>query len=458
MREQTISDAFPPQLPGDNSYMFQAVYFAIMLPLVVYAIVEVMFSELRLRLSKLVANRMGSIQLWVKVVRTLLERLAAGDSVVVAVAVTFRTACSKRPTLPRLRLSPLELPEILFVVAPYIGLHGGRSICSSLRVCKTWHRSFIHLIWRDLELQGTQTPYRYILAKRGLIQSLVLRGNVPIRYAQLEYPHLSRLEVKANFGLIITELIHRHRKSLRHIRLRGMPHANDSHPFWSVLANLPRLQNLDMTNMVIMDNRKCLDLDVAFSTPWMELTLQNLSIYGHRPTAHLERTWHPNPPMLQKVVLRSILIKRLFADELASRLLRCSNLQSLEWDVTITDARHYCPLVPTEVDGNDQRALLWPCLTRLQLSVPNLADDKISAILMSLQRGLTELGLQLTAFGQLATNALIARHAQTLRDIDLEGCPTLTEAMEADIVTACPHLTAIRYDPDLLELHRAMMV
>ena len=265
-----------------------------------------MMSELRLWLFVLAANRLGSILVWVKVVRILLDRLAAGDSVVVAV----KKANLKR-LISRVGLSVLELPEVLFLIAPHLESHGGRSICSALRVCKIWYGSFIHLIWRDLELHGTQTPYRYILAKRGLVQSLVLWGDVPSRYVQLEYPHLTRLEVNTHFGSVITDLIDRHRKSLQHIRLKENPHASDSHSFWRTIANLPRLQSLDMTDMVIKDNSK--GLDVAFSIPSVELTLQNVSIYGHRPV-HLVETWKPKLLRLQKIAFDNVHVKRVFAE------------------------------------------------------------------------------------------------------------------------------------------------
>ncbi|GJJ76772.1 hypothetical protein EMPS_09131 [Entomortierella parvispora] len=413
-----------------------------MVPLVAYTInTSIARYELCLRLSRLAINRLEAMLVWIRVVKTLVHRLAAGDSIAVAIHIAFA-----KKSISERRTSPLELPEVLFLIAPYIEMQGNESICCSLRVCKTWYRSFIHLIWGDLQLHGTQTPYRYIVAKRGLVRSLALLGDVPVRYALLDYPHLTRLEVKTNFGSVITDLVNRHGKSLRQIRLKGRPHTDDNDLFWCTLANLPRLQGLEMTDMAITDNIRISDLDVIFSAPCVELTLQNVSTHGNRRPAHLEKTWAPTPLRLQKVVFRAVCVKRVFAEELANRLKCCPNLQSLEWGVVASDARRYCPLVPVEDDPDNENGnsgtLSWPSLTKFKLTVPQLPDDQVGAILRSLQRSLAELKLQQVLFSHQAADALISRHARTLKDIDLQGCTALTEEMEVAIITACRHLIA----------------
>ncbi|KAK3810286.1 MAG: hypothetical protein J3Q66DRAFT_405045 [Benniella sp.] len=131
-----------------------------------------------------------------------------------------------------LRINPLDIPEIRSMVGQYLGRS---NLARCLRVCKSWHASFVPLVWStflvvsDLYSRGHDPLLlEAFIRYRHYLKYIVLRIDAPEVYRLTPCPNLLRLRVdvyrsKESESIDIVPVEIAQYEQLRYLQIIGNP-------------------------------------------------------------------------------------------------------------------------------------------------------------------------------------------------------------------------------------------
>ncbi|KAF9095347.1 hypothetical protein BGX27_001296 [Mortierella sp. AM989] len=334
--------------------------------------------------------------------------------------------------------SPVELPEMLFYLAPFV-VHEDIPAC--LRVCRQWNISFTPSLWHSIKVpqdwsQSPSFPPLHILQKNAqYVRYLTLKaieGLAPFLQRcnglktlvvfgeQIAIPCKPHLELWDE----LTSLI-KHNPTIEWIVFGFSLSTAPSTTFLRALPDAcPNLKRYESSQGRYDDPDQIEALMQAISN------LRTVSFrYEYFVNVHLSKRW--TMPYLHELTLKDA--RGLSTQSQVDLVCQCPSLRHLKWTVcrdALFPAKEFCKRVPKAC----------PELCQLQLDGCGLPDpDDIGRMLDSISR-LELLALCGSSITKRTFNSLI-RHFGVLRSLDIMYCSQVKSWMAQRILEECPNLT-----------------
>ncbi|KAF9206150.1 hypothetical protein BGZ49_002936 [Haplosporangium sp. Z 27] len=343
--------------------------------------------------------------------------------------------------------SPVNLPEMLFYMAPFIALE---DLPACIRVCRLWNTSFIPFLWHTVSIQqdwfnNPSFPPLPILEKNAhLVRNLTLKATEGLA------PFLQRcngLKVLVIFGDQIknkpydelwdelTCLI-KNNPSIEWIVLGLSLLSAPSTPFLQALPKAcPNLKRYE-SSQGKYDSR-----DQVEALMQAICSLKAVSFrYEYFINIPMSKRW--TMPHVFELTLKDA--RGLSTLSQVDLICQCPSLKHLKWTVgdTLFPTKEFCRRIPAAC----------PKLCQLQMDSCGVADpDDIGKILDSLSR-LEMLSLCGNAITK-KTFFSLRRHSMALESLDIMYCTHVKSWMTQMILEECPNLTKLL--SPLLEMHHA---
>ncbi|KAK3842647.1 MAG: hypothetical protein J3R72DRAFT_442816 [Linnemannia gamsii] len=334
--------------------------------------------------------------------------------------------------------SPLQLPEILLYIAPYL-THQDLVVC--LTVCRQWNQSFTPLIFHTITAQedwstSKDSPSLSSLIKNAhSVRSLTLKTTVGLAPFLEKCTRLKTLVVhgdifskqQEDIWIELTSLV-RHNPLIERIFLGFQRLHSPSAAFLHALAEAcPSLKRYESSQGKYEDQEqvealmKVLQQIRSVSTRYECFT--NIPIDTTRTFPHM-----------RELTLKDA--KGLSTQSQVDFVSHCPNLEHLKWTVcrdTFFPVQQFCERVPAAC----------PNLRKLQMDgcgIPYPSD--LSRIVNSLTQ------LELLAFCGTAifprTFRSMERHFRTLRSLDVVDCFSVKSWMVQATLEGCPLLETLK--------------
>ncbi|KAK3810268.1 MAG: hypothetical protein J3Q66DRAFT_352662 [Benniella sp.] len=319
--------------------------------------------------------------------------------------------------------NPLEIPEIRLMVGQYLRRS---DLAQCLRVCKSWHTSFLPLVWwtiasrRNSRYNPTVESLRRHLH---LVKDLVYDRTIWKEYEPILCRNLLTLELFCDECSTIDIAQY---GQLRELVIRAIrPSLRIQFPVWKPAYSMQNLLHL-MLNHTDID-ATATDTFWDICTRLRVLILQNISIerlpdksmrFERLLTLEMEfRSVHPSEEQLDFII-------------------RCPKLTKLDWS---EETERRSPLV-LDAFADHVANGAWPGLTRLRLGhdYPPNWDAQFAKIIQGM-RQICMLDISGPILGSYNFKAL-RPHFHTLRRLNIEFGSTVTGSATPEILASCPCL------------------
>ncbi|KAK3810297.1 MAG: hypothetical protein J3Q66DRAFT_443813 [Benniella sp.] len=328
-------------------------------------------------------------------------------------------------------INPLAIPEIRSMVGQHLR-RPDLPRCS--RVCKSWHASFVPLVWSKVILREEtcsrlrNPPLEAFIRYSHYLKDLNYATDAPHEYRSTSCPNLLRLEVnvtrysKGEDIDIVPIQIAQYEK-LRYLRIEGCG-LRSQRILWEPVHH-HNLYELELYDLEIVPTCTATFWDLC--TQLVSLKIEDVTV--------------------AEMPARSITFDRLQRLELELKsqnpiehqlewITQCPNLTSLYWNYSVVDPtsrlmRHFLP-------GT------WPHLSELFLESIELTDAQLARVIGAMQ-DLKSLSVYTCEVGSYFLEALY-HHSQTLTSLDATSCRVLTPSLVPKILASFPHLESLRVD------------
>ncbi|KAI8604486.1 hypothetical protein EDD21DRAFT_213146 [Dissophora ornata] len=338
-------------------------------------------------------------------------------------------------------INPLDLVEIRLSIAEHLKRP---DLACCLRVCWSWHDTFLPLVWENLSVDNSRTDEQYqdsfkpevLSTHRHLIKDLNIfdwSGNYP-----LAFPRIQKLDFhlgKGNSPFLDKYLAPLIRGNQSLVKLHLRSHSNDYHcRQWEALLELPHLKELSLRMSSIQE-----DDIVRFWTICQNLEsllLEEVS-FPQGTTPHALMCFQD----IRKLQL--CFVSGIKEEEQFHFISACPNLEDLAW---------YCfssiePDNDLQGDGamggpyfnefaKEVGRKRWPRLTSLKMD-GQWSEEDTCLIIEGMQR-VKKIDLDET-FGSLTFQAL-QRHFNNLVELQVETDSEETSILLQNIMCSCPAL------------------
>ncbi|KAK3810301.1 MAG: hypothetical protein J3Q66DRAFT_65170 [Benniella sp.] len=336
-------------------------------------------------------------------------------------------------------LNPLDLPEVRDVV----GKHLDRSdLARCLCVCRSWHASFVPLMWSTTILweesygaRHKNPPLDAFLRHSHHIKHLDFNIDAPQQYSLTLCPNLLNLRV------IICRM--------------DKGESMDIIPI--VIAQYEQLRRLSILN-TYMETNRVIWKPVHYYHYLSELDLKYMEIEPTGTTAFWDLCAQLESLRIEKVSIAEMPARTITFDriqhldlELKSQnpieyqldwITRCPNLTSLDW-CDSSNGQPTSEFMRRFVPGT------WPHLSELYLSGIEFTDAQLAQVIGAMQ-DLKLLSVQTCKVGSCFLEAL-RHHSHTLISLDTSTCEVLTRSLISGILTSFPHLETLSFPPVMSE-------
>ncbi|KAG0218292.1 hypothetical protein BGX31_011654 [Mortierella sp. GBA43] len=320
-------------------------------------------------------------------------------------------------------VNPLDLPELRAAIGYYLTL---RDLAQCLRVCKSWHTTFLPLVWSTIIIKDNQRYPTVEAFSRHccFVEDLTYTTELCHEYISMHCSNLVSLTINHTSDTSPVNIDQYQR--LHRLSIQGplrIPHTKLA--VWKPVHHLHTLSilELDMLRIDPTDNTAFWDMCIRLKS----LTMKFVYI-----TELPDRTMTFD--QLETLSLR--LQSKIQFERHLDWFAQCPNLISLAWN----------PWRDQQSEGLDALAArlaegAWPKLCRLQLRGNELEDERLSRIIngMKTVESLTDIG---HGFGPFSLIALRS-HFHTLRILDIEASSFSTSSMIPEILSSCPQLRTL---------------
>ncbi|GJJ74775.1 hypothetical protein EMPS_07133 [Entomortierella parvispora] len=346
--------------------------------------------------------------------------------------------------------SPLDIPELLQLIASYMGK---RDIASCLRVSRVWYQAFLPPLWTRLELNlskydrsGPPLPERE--KYWSLVQKMVVvfSGNFKMPSSRIKCQNLTHLEIWDSYanqytpqGLPTNErslgaLIHGHRSSLRVF----FSSANTTTRILKALSGCPKLETLKLNSQSFERQDEWMEFYEPLWSRLQSLSWGGVITTGQRPTDMSAYT----VALISSV--KATIIKELYLDHLERwysthldvlLILKSPELKRLRWKTNSDMEVKLLVKLAKHLPFGKQ-------LRDLRLCYVDLRDKEIQEMLDSFPK-LTSLGIEggvvdMELLGTLQTGT--HRFLTAINVLGLEGCKENSGQVVQTILSTMPSL------------------
>ncbi|KAF9280845.1 hypothetical protein BGZ68_006995 [Mortierella alpina] len=340
-------------------------------------------------------------------------------------------------------ISPFDLPEIRSHLAPFLT---SSDLLACAAVSKDWNSTYAPLLYHTCSAlyYSLKNPTPSTLLKYATcIRNLRFSGIVSLELFASQCCNLEILTIDGNWvqsskmlpedfrlaSSSITALI-RQSPKLRHLQFLDQP-ALSSIELWEAIAECSNLSSLQFLRCSISTAhipsfwKACSNLQT--------LEMQNIKLLEGNHGGMLEQPPNVRFPRLQVLTMTSIsgfaLLDQLEVIALAPIL------KSLDWNIPRNAE------LPSEEIRLCIQKQLWPSLQELSLYA-HISDDDLNEVL-DVMKEARRLYLPSARFGPKSFQSFIIHHSETIRDLNLYCCPSLTGAIIHVIMSSCPMLEVL---------------
>ncbi|KAK3810303.1 MAG: hypothetical protein J3Q66DRAFT_443818 [Benniella sp.] len=337
-------------------------------------------------------------------------------------------------------INPLDIPEIRSMVGQYLGRP---DLTRCLRVSKSWHASFVPLVWSAIsvreEIWGADAgnpPPEVFLRHSHYLKDLDLNIDAPQELRLTPCPNLLNLIVRIcrideSKSMIIVPVVIAPYEQLHRLSIWNTCTV-PLRVFWKPVHYYHNLSELDL---------KYMEIEPTGTTAFWVLCAQLVSL----------KIWYVT---VVELPARSITFDRLQHLKLwlgsqipierqLDWITQCPNLTSLEWSDGTDDNQPTSQFMRRFVPGT------WPHLSELSLSEIEFTDAQLSQVIGAMQ-GLKSLSVHICDVGSCFLEAL-RHHSHTLISLDTTNCEVLTRSLVPGILTSFPHLETLSAHPVMSE-------
>ncbi|KAF9205365.1 hypothetical protein BGZ49_004128 [Haplosporangium sp. Z 27] len=364
--------------------------------------------------------------------------------------VVLHKAESDRPSVEFTTIATnnaLNIPEIRSKIGHYLD----RDDCFNCSlVCKDWNQTFMSILFSTIRVSSSSYPLAEALQRNGdHVRSFewLDRHFSYSYYQEFVFPGLKSLSITIDYSkIVLTDLFTAMILECQQITSLalsiGVMHENSV--FWKAVSDLPHLEEITILFFA--------PFQIPYTSPNLKRNLQGLwnacsqvktLNLGHltlveNDVGALEDQSFPH--------LRHLIISDCFTEAIfqVALIIRCPNLEKLEWNATsffgtqiADDVQDICKHFE---EGNVHN------LKSLNFEDSNLEERSFAEILQSLNGiGLQEFNVSDTHFGDYACESL-QPFFSTLRILDFTGCYTMRSYSAIEILVSCPKLEDAKFN------------
>ncbi|GJJ71975.1 hypothetical protein EMPS_04332 [Entomortierella parvispora] len=393
-----------------------------------------------------------------------------------------------------------EILDVIELIAAHV--EHKVDLASCLLVSKTFYRAFGPTLYRSVTLKLSQTnppkhksmpPLTVLQANAEWVRTLTLNDPFWIEYSEsLVLPQLAELRLigrvrmysgigipyyftgqindptltsfTEDLGGIPSQLILRHRNSLRRLNLEGftLPSRVSGHEVarqcraWRTIRDLEHLQEFSIAYLC-MAKMEALDAfwEICDKRQLKKLKISSIHLWGPSSRPSLSGADIDRPRReLQELILEDVKCDELAKWRLAEMVAQSENLGKvishrsedvLQWACQSVADQHPSAVdfSPPLSETHPRASVVWSRL----LSV-NVHHRKCNAdtILTSVSSKLKEFVIGLGTLGPVGYQLLMDQHALTLVRLDFTTCSEVSSAMLHGILCSCPNLEHVGGD------------
>ncbi|KAK3810278.1 MAG: hypothetical protein J3Q66DRAFT_65056 [Benniella sp.] len=324
-----------------------------------------------------------------------------------------------------LRINPLDIPEIRSMVGQYLRRS---DLARCLRVCKSWHASFVSLVWstttvvQEIYSRGRNPPLEAFIRYSHYLKDLFLNIDAPKDYRVAPCPNLLNLKVHImrvylkKKPIDIVPVVIAQYQQLRRLSIQASPMISQR-VIWKPV-HYHNLSELDLD---------LLEIEPAGTVAFWELCTQLVSLKFEKVTVAEMPARSITFDRLQR--LRLELKSRNSLEHQLEWITQCPNLTSLHWCYSDNPSSG---VMRRFVPGT------WLHLSELSLSRIEFTDAQMARVIGAMQ-DLKSLSVQTCEVGSRFLEAL-HHHSQTLTLLATISCGVLTPSFVPEILASFPHL------------------
>jgi len=332
-----------------------------------------------------------------------------------------------------LRIKPLDIPEIRSMVGQYLR-RPDPARCS--RVCKSWHASFLPLVWSSITVWEEtcpilrNPPLEAFIRYSHHLKDLFYAIDAPEDYRFTPCPNLLRLEVDVTRypkgkDIVIVPIHVTQYEKLRYLRIVDFC-MRPNRIIWEPVHH-HNLSELELHNLEIEPT--------ATATFWVlcaqlaSLKIEEVSI-AEMPARSItfDRLQHLELELKSKNSLEHQL----------DWITQCPNLSFLQW---CSNGSHLASsFARSFIHGTST----WDNLRELILAGFEFTDGQLARII-GVMRELRVLDVCTCNVGSRSLKAL-RLHSQSLRSLDTTTCCVITPSFVPGVFASFPHLESLAFD------------
>lgn len=361
-----------------------------------------------------------------------------------AMTITVTT----EPDYPR--QSPLDLPEILAIVARWLR-EDRASLISSLCVSKDFYHALVPHVWCNLALGWPQLiPIDVVVTYARHVLSLSFRSILPSEYKSMYFPRLNQLALGTLVGPEWTleaycAIIRIHKDTIESLVLGISVDILSDDEFWWCVGNIKPLRKLYMAMINVEGEQRARIFWNLCENRLTRVEMERGAILETKAANTARAAARPGAwTLLEMVNVSFVQFDQTSFDQLIDLLGRSQNLRSLIWSTLSTSYTDVLlSFAPLAQLLSDKSSGIWPFLRVLRLTASCLTDAQLGAALKSLTIGLEDLHVQGSEVGAQSMQALLLRHAGTLTRLTIHECGLFTSAMMVEMLSSCPRLISV---------------
>ena len=336
--------------------------------------------------------------------------------------------------MTNLSANPLDLPEVRSMVGQYLR-QPDLARCS--RVCRSWHASFVPLVWSTAFIEPEPTHRNPSLEafKRYShhLKELSYTVDAPHEHRSTPCPRLLSLTVYV-FQLppklpridTVVIAIPQH-EQLRSLCINGAKMGPSLRIIWKPADHLHNLSKLELNDLEIEPQDTATFWDLC--TQLEELLIQNISFKLPVKTTTFDRHQRLELCLKPPIALECQL----------DWITQCPNLTYLQW---INNHTHPKSGVTRRFKPG---TYTWPNLRELSLLAFNFTYEQLARVIGAM-RDLKTLDVSGSEVGPRFSEAL-RPHFPSLRSLNISDCNELTPTIAPNILASCSHLESLDVGP-----------
>ncbi|KAK3810294.1 MAG: hypothetical protein J3Q66DRAFT_352708 [Benniella sp.] len=331
-----------------------------------------------------------------------------------------------------LSASPLNLPE----VRDMVGKHLDRSdLARCLCVCRSWHASFVPLVWSTASILPEPThlnpSLEAFIRHCHHLKELSYTVDAPREYRSTPCPKLSDLQVSVtqppanpppNDTVVIDIPQH---EQLRTLRIKGAEMGPSLRIIWKPAHHLHNLSGLSLSNLEIEPQDTTTFWDLC--TQLEVLQTANVSVELPVQSITFDR--------LMCLGLNLSLKPRNSLERQLDFIIQCPNLTLLHW-INLDGE-----LASRYTGRFKPGTCAWPNLREFSLIGPGFSDEQLAQIIGAM-RDLKTLEIIGCEVG-LSFLAALRPHFPSLRSLDISDANALTPTITSHILASCSDLESL---------------